>query len=407
MVGKEELSRLTVKQLKDELRALGLPVSGNKDVLIQRLHRENSRIDTERSEGSESSEWKLVKKLMSGERLTHEELSQLQTSGNSRTRSKRLSALQTLNTLQSEGKNTIEGDLNQSTTLGYSRVKGLQPLVEWATMTGELFKPEAREYGFTRFPIGLLLTGVPGCGKTMIAKAIAEEWDLSFIRAYPDQLVGGTVGDNERLIRDLLDKASKQAPSIVFIDEAEKLFGQTRGTSDYRASDAARDSAESILLQFMEEDESGVFFIFTANDFDKLSPALIDRFEERFFIDLPNKVARKEIICSMLAERRRNPDNFDTICLAEKSEGFTGRDIRSAIDEAMKKAFCQGQREMTTEDIEESFDNSSPTSIATSRQMLKMRIQALEGKMRIANAIIPEKKSCTKKRSRDEFLGWH
>ena len=129
MVGKEELSRLTVKQLKDELRALGLPVSGNKDVLIQRLHRENSRIDTERSEGSESSEWKLVKKLMSGERLTHEELSQLQTSGNSRTRSKRLSALQTLNALQSDEKNTIEGDLNQSTTLGYSRVKGLQPLV--------------------------------------------------------------------------------------------------------------------------------------------------------------------------------------------------------------------------------------------------------------------------------------
>ena len=235
---------------------------------------------------------------------------------------------------------------------------------------------------------------------------IAEEWDLSFIRAVPDQLVGGTVGDNERLIRDLLDKASKQAPSIVFIDEAEKLFGQTRGTSDYRASDAARDSAESILLQFMEEDESGVFFIFTANDFDKLSPALIDRFEERFFIDLPNKVAEKRLSVPCLRSAVEL-DNFDTICLAEKSEGFTGRDIRSAIDEAMKKAFCQGQREMTTEDIEESFDNSSPTSIATSRQMLKMRIQALEGKMRIANAIIPEKKPCTKKRSRDEFLGWH
>ena len=126
-----------------------------------------------------------------------------------------------------------------------------------------------------------------------------------FRRVFPDQLVGPNVGDNEKLMRNLCDELSENAPIVCFIDEAEKILAQTRSPTFYRASDAGRDAAESILLQFMEEDDSGVFFVFTSNNFEMLSRALIDRFEERFFIDLPTVDAREEMIASMLVERKK------------------------------------------------------------------------------------------------------
>ena len=96
---------------------------------------------------------------------------------------------------------------------------------------------------------------------------------MGFRRVYPDQLVGQLIGDNERFMRELCDELREKAPIVCFIDEAEKILGQTRSPGFYRVSDSARDSAESILLQFMEEDDSGVFFVFTANELEKLSPA--------------------------------------------------------------------------------------------------------------------------------------
>ena len=289
--------------------------------------------------------------------------------------------------------------------VSFSDVKGLDPLVEWASQEGKLFTPEAREYGFPRYPSGVLLTGVPGCGKTMIAKAIAQEWGMGFRRVFPDQLVGSLIGDNERFMRELCDELRENAPIVCFIDEAEKILGQTRSTSFYRVSDAARDSAESILLQFMEEDDSGVFFVFTANDFDKLSPALIDRFEERFFIDLPKLDARKDMISSMLLERRRIPSNFDVQRVAELSEGYTGRDIRSAIDEAMKVAFCDGGREFTTADLKKAFGLISPTSVIHKKQITKMRQMVTEGKMRMANT--REGKNMGRLSKDGSFVGWN
>jgi len=268
----------------------------------------------------------------------------------------------------------------------YDDIKGLEPLISWAKMTGRLFSPEAAVYGFTRFPTGVLLTGVPGCGKSMVAKAIANEWGMGHRRVHPDELVGSCVGDNETFMRDLVNELAAEAPIVCFIDEAEKLLGQTRAGTMYRTADAARDSAESILLQFMEDDASGVFFIFTANDYDKMSPALLDRFHGRFFIDLPSRSARKDIISSMLEIRQRDASDFDLETLVEISDGFSGRDIRTAIDEAMKLAFFQDARSMDDSDLFESFSHAVPTSEIHKEQIAEMREMVSQGKMRRANS---------------------
>ena len=286
----------------------------------------------------------------------------------------------------------------------YDDIKGLDPLIRWFKMTGRLFSPEAAIYGFTRFPAGVLLTGVPGCGKSMVAKAIANEWNMGFRRVHPDELVGSCVGDNETFMRDLVNELAAEAPVVCFMDEAEKLLGQTRAGTMYRAADAARDSAESILLQFMEDNNSGVFFIFTANAYDKMSPALLDRFHGRFFIDLPSRSARKDIISSMLEIRQRNPSEYDIDRLVNISDGFSGRDIRTAIDEAMKLAFFEDARPLVDSDLFESFSQAVPTSEIHKEQIAEMREMVSQGKMRRANSQELGADALVAKNG--EYVGW-
>jgi SpoVK/Ycf46/Vps4 family AAA+-type ATPase len=266
----------------------------------------------------------------------------------------------------------------------WSDLKGMESFVNWAKGKGRLFTPEAKEFGFTRYPTGVILTGVPGCGKTMAAKIISHEWSMNFKRVTIDMVTSKFMGGNEEKMKELLEELEDQAPIVCFVDEAEKLFAQVRTGDLYQSSDAARDATESLLLQFMEENESGVFFVFTSNEIEKLSPALLDRFDERFFIDLPSDKARREMVQSMLEERKKVANEYDLSSLAKASEGFTGRDIRSAIEEAMMNAFMEN-RELSTKDLLSVFQNLTPTSVTASTQINKMRQLVVDGKVRSAN----------------------
>lgn len=280
-----------------------------------------------------------------------------------------------------ENQSTDQTDDNDSL---YSSLKGLEPLVNWAQLKGKMFTPAAKEFGFVGYPKGLLLTGVPGCGKTMAAKIIAEEWDMKLHRINPDDITSKFVGGSEENMRSVLDKLVEDAPSICFVDEAEKLFVQMN--SDIQnAATMGVDSTESILLQFMEENEEPVFFIFTANDLQKMSPAIIDRFEGRFFVDLPDQIAREEIVSLMLRERKKADLDLDSLTLAKNSVGFTGRDIRGAIDEAMMEAFGQ-DRELHQEDLEAAFAKVKPTSVVHADRIEAMRALVAQGKIRSANS---------------------
>ena len=266
----------------------------------------------------------------------------------------------------------------------YESLKGLEPLVQWAKLKGRLFTPEAAEFGFVNYPRGLLLTGVPGCGKTMAAKIIAQEWGMNLHRVNPDDITSRFHGGNEENMRKLLDKLVSDAPSICFVDEAEKLF--TQMTSEIQsAATQGIDSTESMLLQFMEENEAPVFFIFTCNELGKMSPAIIDRFDARFFVDLPDVIAREEIIRLMLKERKKGTLNLDYNSLANKSQSFTGRDIRGAVEEAMMVAFAEN-RELEQGDLEASFSSAKPTSAIHAQKIEAIRKLVLEGRIRAANS---------------------
>ena len=414
------VDEMTVFELRECLRAHERPVSGRKADLIARVkslqfsdnYHENPNFATLMGEVDRCLPdypwWKendhmmdVLNRLMGGQSLDHSDVTYIGMIWHPDVHEH----LEQVYREQKWHDSKARQNSGTETGVSFSDVKGLQPLVDWASKAGKLFTPAAREYGFPRYPNGVLLTGVPGCGKTMIAKAIAQEWGMGFRRVFPDQLVGSCIGDNEKFMRELCDELSKNAPIVCFIDEAEKILGQTRSPTFYRVSDASRDSAESILLQFMEEDDSGVFFVFTSNNFEQMSPALIDRFEERFFIDFPTQDAREEMISSMLVERKRDPSKFDVKMLAEVAEEFTGRDIRSAVDEAMKNAFCDDGREFTTEDLMQAFEQTNSTSTIHKKEILKLRRMVAGGKMRRANATM--EKPVEKIGKNDSFVGWN
>lgn len=281
-----------------------------------------------------------------------------------------------------EGANKEEEDGVKKLT--FDSLKGLDPLVNWFVSTGRRFSPQAKEFGFTSYPKGVILTGVPGCGKTMAAKIVASEWKMNFRRIEVNDVTARYVGGNEAKMATLLKELEAAAPVVCFVDEAEKLFAQVRTGDLYQAGDAGRDGTESMLLQFMEENESGVFFIFTSNDLEKMSPALVDRFDERFFIDLPPHIARLQMIASMLQERSKNPADFDIHALANASNAFTGRNIRATIDAAMADAFGQNS-ELKDTHLIAAFSTTVPTTETHQDYISKMRQLVTTGKIRLAN----------------------
>lgn len=273
---------------------------------------------------------------------------------------------------------------------GFDSLKGLDPLVNWFVSTGRRFSPQAKEFGFTSYPKGVILTGVPGCGKTMTAKIVAGEWKMNFRRIEVNDVTSRYVGGNEQKMATILKELEAAAPVVCFVDEAEKLFAQVRTGELYSAGDAGRDGTESLLLQFIEENQSGVFFIFTSNDLEKMSPALIDRFDERFFIDLPSYSARLQMISWMLQERNKNPADYDLNALAKASESFTGRNIRAAIDEAMVDAFGHNS-ELKDTHLITAFSATTSTSETHQEHINKIRQMVTSGRIRCANTVEPMK----------------
>jgi SpoVK/Ycf46/Vps4 family AAA+-type ATPase len=225
------------------------------------------------------------------------------------------------------------------------------------------------------------MAGVPGCGKSAIAKAIANEWGMNLLTVEATNLKGSLVGESEAKTKRLFDTAKAAAPVIVFVDEAEKLLGKSEGTNDGGAHDAVLGQ----FLSFMQEDDSGVFFMFTANNMEKFSPELVDRFEGRYFIDLPSAGEREEIIKIHLSLRKQNVENFDLSALVRATKDFSGRNIEQSINEAMTISFDDGARPLTSDDLLLTFKTVIPTSKTKKTEIETMRTFVENGMMRGAN----------------------
>lgn len=256
-------------------------------------------------------------------------------------------------------------------TVKFSSVGGLHTLKSWLESRRLAFTQRAREFGLPE-PKGVLLFGVQGCGKSLVAKAIAGIWQLPLLRLDVGKIFSSLVGSSEDNMRKAIRLAESLAPVVLWIDELEKAFAGTK-SSDF--SDAGTTSRVfGTFLTWMQEKTSPVFVVATSNHITVLPPELLrkGRFDELFFVDLPTFSERREIAQVHLIEKRRYPERFNLDAIAEETEGFSGAEIAEAINSGMFVAFSQN-RDVTTEDIIQEARRTVPLSRTMRESIERLR----------------------------------
>lgn len=253
-------------------------------------------------------------------------------------------------------------------------VAGLENLKQWLGQRKQVFaRPaEARAFGLTP-PRGILLLGAPGCGKSLSAKATAAEWQLPLIRLDPSSLYSKYFGESEKNLKRAIRMAEDLAPVVLWIDELEKALSQ--GGKDNDSGTGAR--IFGTFLSWLQEKKDGVFVIATANDIDRLPPELLrkGRFDEIFFVDLPDAAARQEILSVHLRKRGRNPADFDLQTLADHLNGFSGAEIEQVVVSSLFTAFSN-QEPLTDRLIVEEILRTVPLSVTAAEKVAALRAWA-------------------------------
>jgi ATP-dependent 26S proteasome regulatory subunit len=280
--------------------------------------------------------------------------------------------------------------ISQTEILEYASVNekianlgGLDNLKEWLKKRKTAFSIQASNYGLPT-PRGLLLIGIQGTGKSLTAKAIANEWQLPLLKLDVGKLFGGIVGESESRLRQMINVAETISPCILWIDEIDKAFSNTESKGDSGTSNRVL----ATFTSWLSEKTKPVFVISTANNIDLLPLEIIrkGRFDEIFFLDLPQKEEREEIFKIHLKEFRPNSwESFNYVKLAQLSESFSGAEIRQSIIEGMYHAFYE-KREFTTEDICMALNELIPLAHLESSQMLKLQNWASSGRIRLASS---------------------
>jgi SpoVK/Ycf46/Vps4 family AAA+-type ATPase len=253
----------------------------------------------------------------------------------------------------------------------FGNVGGLDNLKDWLTKRGVAFTQKATEFGLPQ-PKGILLLGVQGCGKSLTAKAVANLWKLPLLRLDIGAVFSGIVGSSEENMRRAIKAAETLAPIILWIDEIEKGLSGVQSSTFSDAGTSAR--VFSTFLTWLQEKTTPVFVIATANNIQLLPPELLrkGRFDEIFFVDLPQTEERKEIFNIHIKKRKRDPGKFDTQALAMESPGYSGAEIEQAVISALYDAFL-ANRDINTEDILKNIKLSIPLSVTMKESIGQIR----------------------------------
>ena len=249
-------------------------------------------------------------------------------------------------------------------------VGGLDVLKEWLRKRVRAFGEEARAFGLPE-PKGILLVGVQGCGKSLVAKSVANSWRLPILRLDVGRLFSSLVGSSEENLRGAIRLAESIAPVVLWVDEIEKGFSGVGSSNVSDAGTAARVFAS--FITWLQEKQAPVFVIATANTVSQLPPELVrkGRFDETFFVDLPDANERADIWRIHLAKRHRDPNSFDLPTLAMASDGLSGAEIEQALIAGLYEAFDQN-RPLQMSDLLDVLQDTVPLS-----QMMQEEIDAL------------------------------
>jgi SpoVK/Ycf46/Vps4 family AAA+-type ATPase len=251
-------------------------------------------------------------------------------------------------------------------------VGGLEELKRWLKQRSDAFTERAREYGLPQ-PKGMLILGVPGCGKSLIAKTTSRLWGLPLLRLDMGRVYdGSTVGRSEANLRNALKTAESISPAILFIDEIDKAFAGGAGSADSDGGTSSRIFGS--FLTWMQEKQSPVFVMATANRVERLPGEFLrkGRFDEIFFVDLPTTEERREIFNIHLSKRRSDITHFDLDQLAKVCDGFSGAEIEQALVAAMYDAFAKG-RDFNQLDVIAAVKATLPLSKTMSEQVTALR----------------------------------
>jgi AAA+ superfamily predicted ATPase len=263
-------------------------------------------------------------------------------------------------------------ELTERHPAGLDALGGLGNLKKWLRLRGAAL--EAGSTGRIRLdpPRGILMTGVPGCGKSLAAKAVAGEWRRPLVLLDPSRLYGRFVGESEERLRAALASIEAMTPVVLWIDEIEKGFA-TAGDGDGGVSRRVLGT----FLRWMQERPDGVFVVATANDVASLPPEFLrkGRFDEVFFVDLPGPEARRAILAANLRQREQEPGRFDLDALAALGDGFSGAELEAAVVGALYRAFGAG-REPTTEEVAAELRATVPLSVARAEDVARLRAWA-------------------------------
>lgn len=276
--------------------------------------------------------------------------------------------------LVAEKRHLVEGsDLLEFYDLeeGVRDVGGLEVLKDWLSQRAEAFTERAREQGIP-LPKGLLLLGVQGCGKSLTARATARLLSFPLVRLDVANLLSADRGTSERNLRDVLRLMETIAPAVLWLDEIEKGFAGLG--EDAQGQDSVMARLFGSFLTWMEGRKQPVFVVATANSVANLPPELLrrGRFDELFFVDLPNYHERLDILGIHLSKRGWKPEKYDLESIANRTEGFSGAELEQIVVAAMIDSFGQG-RLLSQEDLEKSRDQTVPLSVTMEEKVFELR----------------------------------
>ena len=276
-----------------------------------------------------------------------------------------------------EAKRTLLGSMGSlediAVDFSVDDIGGLRNLKRWLRQRRGGFSRQAAEFGIEP-PRGVLMLGVPGCGKSLCAKVVASDWNMPLLRLDPGVLYQKFIGESENQLRQALLQAESMAPVVLWIDEIEKAFASASGDS---SDGGLSQRMFGTLLSWMQDHRHPIFIVATANDISALPPELMrkGRFDEVFFVDLPTEAAREQVLGIHLARRKRDPSKFNLPRLAKECRDFSGAEIEQAVVSALFAAFNE-RKDLSDQHILSEIKKTRPLAVLSAEKVASLRAWA-------------------------------